>query len=339
MSRRRGRPSRKPQTRTSPGNTRSTAEISFRMINPNKVRPMEQGQPRLYFDEAAMQDLMGSIKLIGQQQAIRVFELKSPDEDGNRYELIWGERRTEACRRLNIQVRAEVIPEPDEVTALAMATVENCCREDISPYEKAIAFSRLKEARDCSVAELAEAVGMHRTSVHRYLRLANLPKSVFEMLNPERPENDQLQVGVALELETYMPAQRAEVITVAPQLAGLHKIRADAIIQRHFDPEKKRAKTRQRIPSDLSSMLSGFMYNITLNADRYLDMPRKQFNNLVASLPAEFVREIMNKIQRNIMRLHKLHDELARARGIKIEEETFGGRKKHKQTEIGRAHV
>jgi len=100
---------------------------------------------------------------------------------GDGFELISGERRFRASqaagrRTIPAVVRTQV---PDE-DMLELALVENVQRADLDPLEKARGFRRLVEKLQLTQEDVAEKVGLRRTTVTNHLRLLELPGKVQE---------------------------------------------------------------------------------------------------------------------------------------------------------------
>lgn len=98
--------------------------------------PLEQislppNQPRRYFDSEALQQLTESIKLHGILQPLLVRLI-----DGEKHELVAGERRYRAAKELGLQVVPVVIRELDDNAAFQLALIENLLREDLNPVEE-----------------------------------------------------------------------------------------------------------------------------------------------------------------------------------------------------------
>lgn len=126
-------------------------------------------QPRDAFDEATLRDLAASIKAMGLIQPVTV------RRNGERYQLISGERRLRASSLAGLERIPAYIREADDTAVLEMALVENIQREDLDPVEIALALRRLTEECALTQEQLSERVGMKRASVANYLRLLKLP--------------------------------------------------------------------------------------------------------------------------------------------------------------------
>lgn len=147
------------------------SSIPVRLIDPSPY------QPRVRFPEEKLEELAASIRQHGVIQPIVVRPV------GARYELIAGERRLRAVRRLELtEIPAIVRPYGDE-QALEAALVENIQREDITVVETARAFERLTGEFGYTQGEVAQRTGKSRAAVSNLLRLLHLPDPVLELLD------------------------------------------------------------------------------------------------------------------------------------------------------------
>ena len=128
-------------------------------------------QPRRQFSEAKLAELARSIGEVGLLQAVTVRRV------GDSYQLVAGERRWRAHKLINkATVRAVVIECTDQDMA-ALALMENVTRDDLSDYEIAIAIRRA-EAEFPNRTRLAEAMGISRSDLYRFLAYDALPDFV-----------------------------------------------------------------------------------------------------------------------------------------------------------------
>jgi ParB family transcriptional regulator, chromosome partitioning protein len=137
-------------------------------------------QPRDHFDEEALGALADSIREVGVLQPVLV----RPVDDG--YELIAGERRWRAARRIGLQTIPALVRETDDATALEHALVENLHRDDLNPLEEAAAYQQLIEDFGLTHEAVASQVGRSRTSVTNSLRLLQLPPSIQKLVHEGR---------------------------------------------------------------------------------------------------------------------------------------------------------
>ena len=130
-------------------------------------------QPRKNFDEESLQELASSIREIGIIQPITVREL-----DGNKYQLITGERRYKAARIAGLKAIPAYVRKANDQNMLEMSLIENIQREDLDSIEVAISYQRLIEECNLTQENLSERVGKKRSTITNYLRLLKLPAEI-----------------------------------------------------------------------------------------------------------------------------------------------------------------
>jgi len=134
-------------------------------------------QPRRDFNEEEIAGLSDSIATQGLLQPVTVRR----KVDG--YEIVSGERRFRACRRLGWdKVPCIVRPKVPDREMLELALVENIQRENLNDIETAVAYQRLLLECSLSHEELAKRVGKSRSALTNSLRLLKLSEPVQEML-------------------------------------------------------------------------------------------------------------------------------------------------------------
>jgi ParB family chromosome partitioning protein len=133
-------------------------------------------QPRQEFDAKELQSLSESIAAHGLLQPIVV------RRQGERFELIAGERRLRAAQKAGwSDVPANIIEADDRQTA-ELAIIENLQRKDLNPLEKAASFQRYLEEYGCTQEELAGRLNLDRSTIANLIRLLELPEGVQESL-------------------------------------------------------------------------------------------------------------------------------------------------------------
>ncbi len=155
------------------GNRDRHPGISLVNLEDIKVNPF---QPRREFDTDAIDHLAQSIQANGLIQPIIV------RKNAEGYELIAGERRLRACRKLGLKQVPIVIKRVTDKESLEMALIENIQREDLNCIETALAYYQLIEEFSLTQEDVARRVGKDRASVSNHLRLLRLPEEVIEDL-------------------------------------------------------------------------------------------------------------------------------------------------------------
>jgi ParB family chromosome partitioning protein len=144
------------------------AKLPINNISPNPY------QPRIEFDEVALEELKKSILENGLIQPITVRRVQL-----DRYELISGERRLRACKEIGFrEIPAYVIKVETKEAMLALSLIENIQREKLNAIEIGNAYKRLMDECNLSQEEIAKKVGKDRTTITNSIRLLKLPNKI-----------------------------------------------------------------------------------------------------------------------------------------------------------------
>ncbi|WP_020071131.1 ParB/RepB/Spo0J family partition protein [Paraburkholderia caledonica] len=180
-------PQEKPSSpRTAPGMAGALAAAQQRIVELEKSgSPSElpvkdivpnPWQPRQVFNEAKLGQLAESIREAGLVQPIVVRRA------GSGYQIVAGERRWRAHRMIGKEVIKVVVIELSDEEMAMLALVENVAREDLSDYEVARSIRRA-EKEFPNRKRMAEALGMSRSELYRFLAFGELPDFVIEDLD------------------------------------------------------------------------------------------------------------------------------------------------------------
>lgn len=150
-------------------------EVDLTSIEPNP------DQPRTNFKQEEIEELAASIEKDGLLQPILVRTIGE-----NRFQIIAGERRWQACRSLGLKKVPIRIKEADDDKALELALVENIQRSDLNPIEEAYGYRRLMERQNLTQSEVAQAVSKGRSTIANSLRLLELPEDAQQLLFEEK---------------------------------------------------------------------------------------------------------------------------------------------------------
>lgn len=130
-------------------------------------------QPRRDFDEQALNELAGSIKLHDIIQPITVTQISN-----GKYQLISGERRLRAAKLAELKDIPAYIRQANDQQLLELALLENLQREDLNAIEVSLSFKRMMEELGYTQEQVAERMGKERSTVTNYIRLLKLPPDI-----------------------------------------------------------------------------------------------------------------------------------------------------------------
>ena len=146
------------------------ASVHINAIEPNPY------QPRKDFDDAELEDLANSIREHGILQPITVRVV------GNKYQLVAGERRLQASKRVGLAQVPCIIKNYSDQESFELAIIENIQREDLSPIEEAMAYERMAKEFNYTQEAIAKKMGKSRSHVTNTLRLLTLPEDVKNLI-------------------------------------------------------------------------------------------------------------------------------------------------------------
>lgn len=190
-------------------------------------------QPRVRFDEKALEELAASIQANGLIQPITVREVE------DHYEIIAGERRWRACSKLGMETVPCYLLSPTENQAAEMALIENIQREDLTAVEEAKGYVQLMRRASLTQEEVAKRVGKSQSAIANKIRLLNLPQEVQEAVTTRELSERHARALLALPPEKQTSAYHY----VADRNMNVRQTEAyvERISKKH---PKKRGKTR-----------------------------------------------------------------------------------------------
>jgi ParB/RepB/Spo0J family partition protein len=154
-----------------------TRSVGVRIVPVDHIEPNPE-QPRMVFEQEALDELTASIREHGVLQPILVRPLGP-----NTYQIVAGERRWRASRQAGLDTIPALIEEIDDDTALEIAIIENLQREDLSPLDEAAMYDRMIHEHGYSIRKLADKLGKDKGYLENRLRLADAPPEVRELVS------------------------------------------------------------------------------------------------------------------------------------------------------------
>lgn len=129
-------------------------------------------QPRLTFDEEALNELANSIKEHGIIQPLILRDL------GSKYEIIAGERRYKAATIAGLTEVPAIIGSMDDQTSAELALIENIQRKDLSAIEEAKSYKKILDMGNFTQEQLAKRMGKGQSTIANKMRLLALTNEV-----------------------------------------------------------------------------------------------------------------------------------------------------------------
>ena len=160
---------------TRPAAAQTVGAGGVREIEIARIRP-NPNQPRVQFDDAALDELSKSIAARGVLQPILL------RVSGEGYEIVAGERRWRAAQRAQLHSIPAIVREIDDTSMAEIALIENIQREDLNAIEEAEGYRQLIERYGHTQDDVGRIVHKSRSHVANLLRLLDLPDAVRQAL-------------------------------------------------------------------------------------------------------------------------------------------------------------
>lgn len=173
-------------------------ESGYALINLDRIKP-NPSQPRMNFDQEALQGLAESIAEVGVLQPVVV----RAADDG--YELVAGERRWRAARLAGLDAIPSLVRDRDDEgwRSLTEGLVENVQREDLGVLEQAAAYSQLMEDFGWTHGEVGKRVSKSRPTITNVVRLLQLPAGIQGMVKRGELSAGHAKALLGLEDQAY----------------------------------------------------------------------------------------------------------------------------------------
>jgi ParB family chromosome partitioning protein len=205
------------------------AEVDIEDVLPNPL------QPRLKFDSKSIDELAQSIKESGVIQPILVVP------DGENYKIIIGERRWRAAQKAGLKKIPVLIRSIPKERQLEISLIENLQRENLNPLEVGLVYKRMIEELHYSQQDIADRIGMDRTSVTNYLRLLTLPRVVQDYLAEDKISMGHARALVSVENPEFQISLAQEIVRKNLTVRDIERIISRLKKQPLWVPREKKA--------------------------------------------------------------------------------------------------
>ena len=299
------------------GMDKEIIEVSLDDIIPNRF------QPRLAFDEQALNELAKSIRQHGIIQPLVLRKI------GDKYEIIAGERRYKASYIAGLSKVPAVIINLDDNESAEVAIVENIQRKNLSPIEEAKSYKKLLDRGYLTQDQLATRMGKTQATISNKLRLLNLAEEVQDALLNNRISERHARSLLKIDDKK----QQVELLdTIIDQRLNVRDTE-ELINKRINDKEiydieniSPSYEYESNKPIDFNTFFDISEDNKEDNKDNenldvLLKEPEKDFNNLLENTNVDLLEDLDDSIIAND-RIKKLLDDLNN-QGIKTTYDYF----------------
>lgn len=262
--------------------------INIDLIIPNRF------QPRLSFDEKALNELAESIKQHGIIQPLIVRKL------ADKYEIIAGERRYKAATLAGLSTVPVIVTNLSDAKSAEVALVENIQRKNLSSIEEALSYKRKIDKDNLTQEQLAKLLGLSQSTVANRLRLLNLSNEVQDALLKEKiserharsllqisDKNKQTELLNRIITERLTVRQLDEIIKKELSSPSTYAEEVPSNLEQPLSSEPEAEPIPEQTPSTQIESLD------VLGDDNTLDNSNNIFDTEIdASMPSETLEEI-----------------------------------------------
>jgi len=163
-------------------------------------------QPRTIFDDEKIDELCQTIKTHGVIQPIVV------RYRNNKYEIIAGERRWRAVKKLGMESIPAILRDFNDSQASSIALIENLQREGLTALEEAIAYQNLIDLHQLTQESLAQRLGKSQSTIANKIRLLNLPEDAKNALMERKITERHARALLSLDTEELQLKVLKEII-------------------------------------------------------------------------------------------------------------------------------
>ena len=202
-----------------------------------------------------------SISKHGQQEPILLRPSKNLSGGGD-FEIIFGNRRWRACKLINLPVRAIIKNVSDSEAAICQQE-ENCNRENISDFSKAVHLKKLiDKGIFSSVKDLSESMGISRTALTDLLSYTRIPERVMSCFQNPSSISKRMASKISSLCSTNNEKIINEIMSIAKKIeVGDISIRQ---LAKYFDDSAPRAADKEKKDANESSGLKAtFSENVS----------------------------------------------------------------------------
>ena len=262
--------------------------VNIDLIIPNRF------QPRLSFDEKALNELAESIKQHGIIQPLIVRQL------ADKYEIIAGERRYKAATLAGLSTVPVIVTNLSDAKSAEVALVENIQRKNLSSIEEALSYKRKIDKDNLTQEQLAKLLGLSQSTVANRLRLLNLSNEVQDALLKEKiserharsllqisDKNKQTELLNRIITERLTVRQLDEIIKKELSSPSTYAEEVPSNLEQPLSSEPEAEPIPEQTPSTQIESLD------VLGDDNTLDNSNNIFDTEIdASMPSETLEEI-----------------------------------------------
>ncbi len=238
------------------------------MIAELEIRRVHYSKQSLRTNLGNLDDLVASIRENGLLQPIVV------RPDGDTFQIIAGNRRLEACKRLGLRKITSTVVDLDDKEAYELSLVENVQRNDLDPIEEAEAFRKyVEEFGYGSITELARRIHKSQTYVTRRIQLLDVAPEIRNLVS-----SGQMTVAIAQEI-VGLSFQDNRLLAETIVDNNLHRSHVREIVRQMREPKRddyagsnRQVLTREAKKQRLERIIAKCIASLKLSMSRASDV-------------------------------------------------------------------
>ncbi len=166
-------------------------------------------QPRITYDQAALQELADSMLAAGQQEPVKVRQ-----KNDGRYELISGHRRRLSAALIGLPELDAYVVKASDAEAQRSTLLANEARENLTDYERAKLYQlAMALGLGGTQKEVAAYFGTSQGRVSRCMAMLTLPEEYLERLEKD---SASITANEAAEIREQLRTPKPETISELP---------------------------------------------------------------------------------------------------------------------------
>lgn len=151
---------------------------------------------RKSFDERSINELATTIKEYGIINPLIVRKIND-----TKYEIISGERRYQAAKKIGLTELPVIIKNIDPKRLKEISLIENITKENINPIEEAEAYDEIIKSRNIEKNELEKLIGKSTSLIENKIKLLSLPIEIKNALKDKKISEKHAKLLMNLEDE------------------------------------------------------------------------------------------------------------------------------------------
>ncbi|SKB06845.1 nucleoid occlusion protein [Sporosarcina newyorkensis] len=235
-------------------NLEKVEQIAIDLIKPN------QFQPRTIFNDEKIEELARTIHTHGVIQPIVIRKM-----DEEQYEIIAGERRYRAMRKLGWSEVPAIVRNLNDKETASIALIENLQREELTAIEEAYAYENLLKLHELTQEALAQRLGKGQSTIANKMRLLKLPEEIQDAILKQEISERHARALLPLK-EAALQLEVMEEVKINHYNVKQLENRIQEILHpsEEAQPAKKRAPRRKAVSKDVRIAVNTLRQSLSL---------------------------------------------------------------------------